>query len=1102
MAESVERLLVRIDATTEQLRRELKAADDAVLKSASVIEKAQSQMSKGWDSANAAIERHRGMILGIGAAAAGGVALAIKSIANYSDSYQRLQGQLKLVTNSQDELNRVYNGTKAIAIETGQSLDATVDLYARMTRATQEMGLSEKERLRITDTINKTMVVSNATTAEAEGALRQLSQALASGVLRGEEFNSMSEQAPRLMQGLAKSLNVTQGELRAMAKEGKLTSDVVVAAIQEMGGEIDKEFSKMPMTVERAMNRISIVMADAIGKADMSPVTDSIKQLEKALNDPAVLNGITTIASGLVSLTTAAAQAAAGIGALWWSLKRGWENAAAVVTGSTLPEDIAEMGVQLERLHAQLKVVEEGGSGTSPRAERLRKEIKEMEAVYNLQIELINNANDARDREAVATDKQADAYDGLSEVVVSATKKQSTALTSYQKAQDKARVTASKLADAEAQRVRKVIETTSALDRQLTAIKMTDRAQVIYNATMDAAEYAHGEELAAIVDKTVALYDQQQAIEAAGQETERAAAAAEEAAQVSAQSAQDAIQPWNDALQDMAANIDQGFSQAWTDAFSGAEDGFKNFADNLKNAFFNLLGNMAHMALTRPIVMQISAAMGGLIPGAASAGVPGAGGISNIFSGFSSGVSGLYGGAASGLRNIGFDSAANFADAQAGIYGQGGWTAAGYGALNMGAGFVGNLAGNAVFGETSGIGSTLGGAVGSIWGPLGTAAGSFIGAGIEKALDKVFGGNNDGSNAGASDFNLADRTNVGRTWGKTPGPENADAAVQLAVGLQSFADAIGGSSLAANITVGNREGIKYGNQSFGQDAEAFYKVAFRDVIENATGLNDALKELALAFEGTAEETATYIMAMSNMAEAVQTNPVEQAMADMVESMDNASLGMMGQYQKQVDALYALIDEYDGSAAATAELNNALVVSRNNAYQLAVAIMEMSGAIGEMLGDQAKYFREAVMTEEELRAAREKQRTDILAQLKTASDPQEVMALVTDFATVNKQLFDSLSEEQRLAQVDTFTSMTEQVDAIAQSILGTALSDLQLSQEEINARMVESVLGAAATMQTAADDMGGHVATFGDYVQQLVTRGIRIVVGEQTAEVAA
>lgn len=97
------------------------------------------------------------------------------------------------------------------------------------------------------------MTVSGATAAESEGALVQLSQALASGVLRGQEFNSMSEQAPALMKGLADSLGVSIGKLRAMAAEGKLTTDVLLKAFREMGPAIEKEFANTTQTMSQSL---------------------------------------------------------------------------------------------------------------------------------------------------------------------------------------------------------------------------------------------------------------------------------------------------------------------------------------------------------------------------------------------------------------------------------------------------------------------------------------------------------------------------------------------------------------------------------------------------------------------------------------------------------------------------------------------------------------------------------------------------------------------------------------------------------------------------------------------------------------------------------
>ncbi|MBA5859283.1 tape measure protein, partial [Morganella morganii] len=99
----------------------------------------------------------------------------------------------------------------------------------------QELG-------QITTTISKAMTVSGATAAESQGAVIQLSQARASGVLRGHEFNSMNEQATALMKGLADSIEVDIGGLRKMAGEGKLTTDVLLKAFREMVPTIEREF--------------------------------------------------------------------------------------------------------------------------------------------------------------------------------------------------------------------------------------------------------------------------------------------------------------------------------------------------------------------------------------------------------------------------------------------------------------------------------------------------------------------------------------------------------------------------------------------------------------------------------------------------------------------------------------------------------------------------------------------------------------------------------------------------------------------------------------------------------------------------------------------
>ncbi|MEM8049427.1 tape measure protein [Morganella morganii] len=167
----------------------------------------------------------------------------------------------------------------------------------------RSVGLSGEELGQITTTISKAMTVSGATAAESEGALVQLSQALASGVLRGQEFNSMSEQAPALMKGLADSLGVSIGKLRAMAAEGKLTTDVLLKAFREMGPTIEREFANTTQTMSQSLQIASNNITKFFGE------NTTVKTFTRIFNDSVV-----TISENLDGLTAVLTVAATVIG--------------------------------------------------------------------------------------------------------------------------------------------------------------------------------------------------------------------------------------------------------------------------------------------------------------------------------------------------------------------------------------------------------------------------------------------------------------------------------------------------------------------------------------------------------------------------------------------------------------------------------------------------------------------------------------------------------------------------------------------------------------------------------------------------------------------
>ncbi|MFG0518158.1 tape measure protein [Kluyvera intermedia] len=185
-------------------------------------------------------------------AAALTAALSVQQVAQYADAWVTVNNKLANAIRPSEELADVTQRVFDISQKTRSSLEATATLYARLERATRSAGTSTADLVRLTETINKGLAVSGATAEEASATMVQLSQALASGVLRGEEFNSISENGSRLAVGLADSLGVTVGQLRAMAAQGQLTTDVVVKGLLSQGDQIAKEFANTTMTMGQA----------------------------------------------------------------------------------------------------------------------------------------------------------------------------------------------------------------------------------------------------------------------------------------------------------------------------------------------------------------------------------------------------------------------------------------------------------------------------------------------------------------------------------------------------------------------------------------------------------------------------------------------------------------------------------------------------------------------------------------------------------------------------------------------------------------------------------------------------------------------------------
>lgn len=193
---------------------------------------------------------------------------AVKAAIGKADEWTNLNNRLRLVTQGQAQFAAAQADVIRIAGAARQPLGATAELYQRIAMNQEATGLSGAALARVVETISKTMVISGSTSAGAEAALVQLGQAFASGTLRGEELNSVMEQAPALAQAIAKGLNVPIGKLRELGAAGKLSSQQVISALQSQAGAVDEAFGKMAATVGQSLTLFNNNLQVMIGRAD------------------------------------------------------------------------------------------------------------------------------------------------------------------------------------------------------------------------------------------------------------------------------------------------------------------------------------------------------------------------------------------------------------------------------------------------------------------------------------------------------------------------------------------------------------------------------------------------------------------------------------------------------------------------------------------------------------------------------------------------------------------------------------------------------------------------------------------------------------------
>ncbi|ELN8235404.1 phage tail tape measure protein [Escherichia coli] len=221
-----------------------------------------------------------------------------------ADEWNSVNARLKQATQSSDDFQASQRELMAISQRTGTAFSDNASLFARSAASMREYGYSSEEVLKVTEAISTGLKLSGASTAEASSVITQFSQALAQGVLRGEEFNAVNENGDRVIRALAAGMGVARKDLKAMADDGKLTADKVVPALISQLGALRDEYAAMPDTVSSSATKVeNAFMAWVGGANEAGGVT---KTLSGVLNGVAGnIDTVATAAGALVAVGVA-----------------------------------------------------------------------------------------------------------------------------------------------------------------------------------------------------------------------------------------------------------------------------------------------------------------------------------------------------------------------------------------------------------------------------------------------------------------------------------------------------------------------------------------------------------------------------------------------------------------------------------------------------------------------------------------------------------------------------------------------------------------------------------------------------------------------------
>ncbi|WP_296270990.1 tape measure protein [Pseudomonas sp. UBA6323] len=762
MAQEVNGLLIQIEATTAQMRRQLAQGESAISGFTKKMDGRMKSVDAAFDRAGKSAQSAMNIMRSAIAIAAGAGALG--SVIKQADAYGQMASRIKMVTADTAEYYAVQKRLMEISDRTYKPIQEQQELFIRSSKAMKELGYSTAETIDFIDSASSSLTINAANADSGRRAIDALSKSMVTGVVRGDEWKAVLDTMPTAVSDIAKHLGITETAVKQMASSGKLSMDTFVKAMigaREANAQLAEQ---MPTTVGDAMTRLGNHFASVVGEINEAQgatagFAEMINGLSDTLADGEFVAGAI---EGFTNWTSAVSVISGEISALSDQVNQFTGD----MTGSSfsIGEAFSQMPVNLraavqiavveiahfidgvvnkaEAAGAYLRALPSGLDAASQAYDSVRAQMQANDSARDDSIQVILAERDA----LLATGKAAgEAYLAQHNANTKISTERTAAVKQLteeeRKAADQAAKAAKKRADAQIK----------AIDDLIARYDPAARAQAQYEKSVALADKA-------LRDGTYTTEQYQKVIQGLYADLNKSiwdkhnkdadeAAAAIKRIDDAMESVRDRLDPVRaatkrltaekQALKDALDNnllsfeeyglrlrqLDSEYEQntrattqwtqwtesslervdsAFADAWRNIGDGFSSFRDSLTNAFKQMLAELAHMAITKPIIMQIGAAMG------IGGGTQGNNGIwGSLLGGRSaSGASGGIGGAL---------QAANQAHSLYSMYGS---------AQSLLPILQGGYASGGMGGALGGVGSYLGGFIGGSGAAASSAAGS------------------------------------------------------------------------------------------------------------------------------------------------------------------------------------------------------------------------------------------------------------------------------------------------------------------------------------------------------------------------------------------